>query len=128
MNKPCQAMATAKHIPIYFRLRSNHIGNGPGNSVCTEDMATTRNMKGTAQRTEKPIIVDTPAPVDMSAPIVAMKMTMDIGIEMSQNNLHLLMALFASIVLRSRLIYFNHLFAQRTLTLRLIVYDDYISW
>ena len=128
MNKPCHAITTAKHIPIYFRLRSNHIENGPGNSVCTEDMATTRNMKGTAQRTEKPIIVDTPAPVDMSAPIVAMKMTMDIGIEMSQNNLHLLMALFVSIVLRSRLIYFNHLFAQRTLTLRLIVYDDYISW
>ena len=131
MNKPCHAITTAKHIPIYFLLRSNHIENGPGNSVCTEDMATTRNMKGTAQRTEKPIIVDTPAPVDMSAPIVAMKMTMDIGIEMSQNNLHLLMALFFSIAFRSMLIYFYHLqriqgssrYFRGTEMLHLIVYD-----
>jgi hypothetical protein len=71
-------------------------------------------MKGTAKRTENPIIVDTPAPVDMSAPIMAMTMTMHIGIEMSQNNLHWLMALFFSTTLRSILIYSNHLFTQRT--------------
>jgi hypothetical protein len=114
MNKPCHAIATAKHIPIYLRLRSNHSGNGPGNSVCKEDAATTRNMKGTAQRTEKPIIVDTPAPVDISASIMAMTITMDIGIEISQNNLHWLMALFFSTTFRSILIYSYHLLTQRT--------------
>ena len=66
-------------------------------------------MKGTAKRTEKPIIVDTPGPVDMSVPIISMTMTRDIGIEMSQNNLHSLMALFFSITFRSILIFFHHL-------------------
>ena len=128
MNKPCHDIATAKHIPMYFRLRNHHFVNVPGNSICTEDAATTKYMNGTAKRTAKPIIEDTPGAVDISERIMAATMVMDMGIEMSQNNLHLLMALFVSIVLRSRLIYFNHLFAQRTLTLRLIVYDDYISW
>jgi hypothetical protein len=27
------AIATEKHEPIYFRLRNNHLGNGPGNSA-----------------------------------------------------------------------------------------------
>ena len=109
MNKPCHAIATAKHIPIYFRLRNHHIGKGPGNRVWTDDAATTRNMNGTANRTENPIIDDTPAPVDMSAPIIATIMKMDIGIEMSQNNLHSLMALFFSTALRSILMDFHQL-------------------
>ena len=62
-------------------------------------------MKGTAQRTENPIISDTPDPVDISTPIMAMTMIMHIGIEISQNKFHLLMALFFNIVFRSLLIY-----------------------
>jgi hypothetical protein len=61
---------------------------------------------------------------------------MDIGIEMSQNNLHLLMALFFSIAFRSMLIYFYHLqriqgssrYFRGTEILHLIVYDGLISW
>jgi len=68
-------------------------------------MATTRNMKGTAQCTEKLIISRTPCTVDMSCPIIVMAMMMDIGIEMSQNNLHSLMALFFRTTLRSIFIY-----------------------
>ena len=56
MNKPCHDIATAKHIPMYFRLRNHHFENDPGNSICTEDAATTKYMNGTAKRTEKPII------------------------------------------------------------------------
>ncbi len=62
-------------------------------------------MKGTAQRTENPIISETPGPVDISTPIIAMTMIVDIGIEIRQNKLHLLMALFFNIVLRLVLIY-----------------------
>lgn len=96
MNKPCQAIATAKHKPTYFRLRSNHAENGPRNNVWAADAATTRYMKGTAQRTENEIISDTPAPVDISARIVVASITADIGTETSQNNRHPLMALLAS--------------------------------
>ena len=108
MNAACHAIATAKQSPIYFRLRSHHIGNGPGNSIWTEDAATTRNMNGTAHRTENPIIDDTPAPVDMSTPSMAMTMTTDIGIEISQNNLHPLMALFSSAAFKPNLTCFDH--------------------
>lgn len=66
-------------------------------------------MKGTAQRTENAIIVDTPGPVDMSVPIMAMTMTMHIGIETSQNNLHPLMAFFLGTTFRSLLTRFDHL-------------------
>jgi hypothetical protein len=45
----------------------------------------------------------------MSTPSMAMTMTMDIGIEISQNNLHSLIALFFSTAFRSILKYFNHL-------------------
>jgi hypothetical protein len=45
----------------------------------------------------------------MSAPIMAVTMTMHIGIETSQNNRHPLMALFCSIAFRSILIIFNRL-------------------
>ena len=121
MNKPCHDIATAKHIPMYFRLRNHHFENDPGNSICTEDAATTKNMNGTAKRTEKPIIDDTPDAVDMSVPIMVTTIVMNMGIEISQNNLHLLMALCASKSFRSRLIYFNHWFAKRTPTLCLIV-------
>ena len=108
MNKPCHDIATAKHIPMYFRLRNHHFENDPGNSICTEDAATTKNMNGTAKRTEKPIIDDTPDAVDMSVPIMVTTIVMNMGIEIRQNNLHLLMALCASNAFRSRLIYFNH--------------------
>ena len=108
MNKPCHDIATAKHIPIYFRLRNHHFEKAPGNSICTEDAATTKYMNGTAKRTEKPIIDDTPGAVDMSVPIMVTTIVMDMGIEISQNNLHLLMALCASNAFRSRLMYFNH--------------------
>ena len=66
-------------------------------------------MKGTAQRTENAIIVDTPGPVDMSVPIMAITMTMHIGMETSQNNLQPLMALFFSTTCRSIVIYFDQL-------------------
>ena len=62
-------------------------------------------MKGTAKRTENPIISETPDPVDISTPIIAMTIIVDIGIEISQNKFHLLMALFFNIVLRLVLIY-----------------------
>ncbi len=62
-------------------------------------------MKGTAQRTENPIISETPAPVDISTPIMAMIMIVHIGIEISQNKFHLLMTLFFNVVLRSVLKY-----------------------
>ena len=107
MNKPCHDIATAKHIPMYFRLRNHHFVNVPGNSICTEDAATTKYMNGTAKRTEKPIIDDIPDAVDMSERIIAATIVMDMGIEISQNNLHLLMALFFSNAFRSRLIYCN---------------------
>ena len=128
MNKPCHDIATAKHIPMYFRLRNHHFENDPGNSICIEDAATTKNMNGTAKRTEKPIIDDTPDAVDMSVPIMVTTIAINMGIEISQNNLHLLMALCASNAFRARLMYFNHWFAKRTPTLCLIVYDDCISW
>ena len=128
MNKPCHDIATAKHIPMYFRLRNHHFEKLPGNSICIEDAATTKYMNGTAKRTEKPIIDDTPDAVDMSVPIMVTTIAMNMGIEISQNNLHLLMVLCASNVFRSRLMYFNHWFAKRTPTLCLIVYDDSISW
>gem|GEM_PF-4698108 len=54
-------------------------------------------MKGTANRTENPIMCDTPDPVDMSVPVNSTAMTADIGTEMSQNNLHPLMILLFSI-------------------------------
>jgi len=54
-------------------------------------------MKGTAKRTENPIMCDTPDPVDMSVPINSTIMTADMGMETSQNNLHPLMTLFFSI-------------------------------
>ena len=104
MNKPCQAIATAKHRPKYLRLRSNHIGSGPGKRICSEDIATTRNIKGTAKRTEYPIIDDTPGPVDKSTPIISTTMTMDIGIAMSQNKLQALIALVFRTVFRLMLI------------------------
>ena len=66
-------------------------------------------MKGTAQRTENPIISETPGPVDISTPIMAMTISVDIGIEIRQNKLHLLMILFFNIVLRSVLIYVYYL-------------------
>jgi hypothetical protein len=66
-------------------------------------------MKGTAQRTENPIIVETPGPVVRSAPVIATAMTMDIGTEMSQNNLQPLMALFFSTTGKSILMVFNRL-------------------
>ena len=66
-------------------------------------------MKGTAQRTENAINVDTPGPVDMSVPIMAMTMTPHIGIETSQNNLHPLMAFFPSTTFSSLLTRFDHL-------------------
>jgi|TARA_B110000263_G_scaffold47390_1_gene39377 hypothetical protein len=62
-------------------------------------------MKGTAKRTENPIISETPGAVDISTPIMAMTISVDIGIEIRQNKLHLLMILFFNIVLRSVLIY-----------------------
>ena len=108
MKKPCHDIATAKHIPMYFRLRNHHFENDPGNSIFIEDAATTKYMNGTAKRTEKPIIDDTPDAVDMSVPIMVTTIVMNMGIEISQNNLHLLMALCASNAFRSRLIYFNH--------------------
>ena len=61
-------------------------------------------MKGTAQRTANPIISETPDPVDISTPIMAITMIVHIGIEISQNKFHLLMALFFNIVFRSVLI------------------------
>jgi hypothetical protein len=61
-------------------------------------------MKGTAQRTENEIIPDTPAPVDKSAPIAAIAMTTDIAIEISQNSLQPLMALFFNASVRSKFI------------------------
>ena len=108
MNVPCHAIATAKHIPMYFRLRNHHFENDPGNSICTEDAATTKYMNGTAQRTEKLIIDLIPDVVDVSVPIMVTIIVMNMGIAISQNNLHLLMALCASNAFRSRLIYFNH--------------------
>jgi hypothetical protein len=38
-------------------------------------------MKGTAKRTENPIISETPGAVDISTPIMAMTISVDIGIE-----------------------------------------------
>ena len=66
------------------------------------------NMMGTAKRTENPIIDDTPGPVDKSTPLIARTMTSDMGIEMSQNSRHPLMALFFRTACRSILILSNH--------------------
>lgn len=66
-------------------------------------------MKGTAQRTEKLIMCDTPGATDMSVPIMAITMATDIGIETSQNSLHSLMALCCSTALKSILICFDNL-------------------
>ena len=116
MNRPCHAIATAKHIPMYFRLRSNHVVNGAGNNVCSADIATTTAMNGTAQRTEKPIICNTPGAVDRSTVDISTTMTMDIGTATSQNSLHWLMALFCSTAFRSMLMYFGYLYRKRAAT------------
>lgn len=94
MNKPCQAIATAKHSPMYFRFRINQAENDPGNKPWTGEIAAIRKINGMANRTEKPIIVDTPEPDDMSTPDALTIMTSDIGTETSQNNRQPLIALF----------------------------------
>jgi len=73
------------------------------------------NMMGTAKRTENPIIDDTPGPVDKSTPLIARTMTSDMGIEISQNSLHPLMALFFRTACRSILIFSNHLHGKTSL-------------
>ncbi len=66
-------------------------------------------MIGTAKRTENPIIDDTPGPVDKSTLVIARTMKSDMGIEMSQNSFHPLMALFFSTACKSILMFSNHL-------------------
>jgi hypothetical protein len=85
-------------------LPNHHIENGPGNKICTEDAATTRKISGTAKRTEYPIMCETPSPVERSVAINSTAMTMDIGIEMSQNKRQLLMALLFKSAFRFLLI------------------------
>ena len=104
MNAPCHAIAMTKQNPINLRLRSNHIDGGHGNKTGAADAATTKKMKGTAQRTENEIIAETPDGVDISIPAILIAMMMDIGMDMSQNNLQPLSALLFSTDLKSRLI------------------------
>ena len=101
MNKPCHAIATAKHMPIYLRLRKSHIVNGPGNSALRADVAVTRKIKGTAQRTENEIICETAAASDMSSPIISITIMTDIGTDTSQNSFHWFIALCCKTTFRS---------------------------
>ena len=96
MKRPCHAMATAKHKPMYFRLRSSHAGIGPGNNLCSADIPTTRKIMGTANRTEYPIMCDTAGGVDISSDIISRIIMALIGIETSKKSPQPLSALVFS--------------------------------
>ena len=88
INEPCHAIATAKHMPMYLRFRNHHLVKVLGKSICTADAAVTMKMNGTAQRTEIPIISDTACGSVISCCCIAMKMIIDIGIDITQNKFH----------------------------------------
>jgi hypothetical protein len=64
MNNACQAIATAKQSPKYFRLRSIHALKSEEKSACTDEAEKATSRQGTAQRTDSWIMEETPWPVE----------------------------------------------------------------